>query len=186
MKRIERNDRDIAQDYERADISAGRCGWVGYYVRRDKETNEVRIKQTNFTHSIFLTNKELYKMAKDIYGDLPIKVSPQTWEVNPDNITLEWIKEQIEKLGLSKTDLKKQTGLDRNSLYAILNNTRPLSRANKMIFFYYLHLVNYGVRTREELKTQSDEISGLIRENETLKEENERLKKEIDQLKGEA
>lgn len=163
--------------YEIADMVAGRHGWTGVYINRDEETNVVRVRQTDFTHSVFLTNKELYKIVKDIYKDLPVKVNPITWTVKEEEITLEWIKGKIEALGLSKVDVKKQTGIDSNSLYQILGGGRPLSRANKIMFFYYLHLVSYGVLIRQQIAEDHEKISKLIKENEELRDEVERLRK---------
>lgn len=108
------------------------------------ENNTVRVKVAQKENDIpkYLSAKELRDRVKNVFdGMLPdgmklyIGAIPYTPDNMPD-VTVEWIKEQQAKFGLTDSDLAKSVNIDNANLHRIFNQ-RGLTKIHKALFYYF-------------------------------------------------
>ncbi len=111
-------------------------------VRYEGNTVTVKVAQKENDAQQYLTAKELRERAKGVFdGILPegtklnIGAIPYTPDSMPE-VTVEWIKDQQEKFGLTDNDLAKSVNIDNANLHRILNQ-RGLTKIHKALFYYF-------------------------------------------------
>lgn len=108
------------------------------------ENNTVMVKVAQKENDIpkYLSAKELRERVKGVFhGVLPdgmklyIGAVPYTLD-NMPGVTVEWIKEQQAKFGLTDSDLAKSVNIDNANLHRIFNQ-RGLTKIHKALFYYF-------------------------------------------------
>ncbi|WP_303178870.1 hypothetical protein [uncultured Butyricimonas sp.] len=108
------------------------------------ENNTVMVKVAQKENDIpkYLSVKELRERVKGVFdGVLPdgMKLYIGAVPYTPDNmpgVTVEWIKEQQAKFGLTDSDLAKSVNIDNANLHRIFNQ-RGLTKIHKALFYYF-------------------------------------------------
>ena len=97
----------------------------------------------------YLSAKELRDRVKGVFdGILPegmklhVGAVPYTQDNMPD-VTVEWVKEQQAKFGLTDSDLAKSVNIDNANLARIFNQ-RGLTKIHKALFYYFFRA--YGLQ----------------------------------------
>lgn len=102
----------------------------------------VRVEQKKVNEKQ-LTRKELIDRVRKMFADeIPpewrLTVSPVDYcRTDIDNITPEWIKAQMQELGLKTKHLTNQTGIDKHILTALIEGYPELTKWQKIAFYYY-------------------------------------------------
>lgn len=100
----------------------------------------VIITQSRLVNGYILNNKELYNRAKEVFNginQIKLKVIPNVFFLNVDNITIQWIKNKMDEFGIKINDLIKQLAIDKSSLSLMLSGERKMNKSVKALFFYY-------------------------------------------------
>lgn len=102
----------------------------------------VKISQKENEAQKYLSAKELRERAKDVFeGIVPdntklhIGAVPYTQD-SMSEISIEWIKEQQNKFGISDAELAKFVNIDQANLFRIFNQ-RGLTKIHKALFYYF-------------------------------------------------
>lgn len=99
------------------------------------EDNQVKITQARLINGFILNQKQLHERAREVFPDA--KIIPVVYSLQVDDITLDWIEEQMEEFGIKRNDLIKQLAVDKSSLSELLSGNRGLTKSMKATFFYY-------------------------------------------------
>ncbi len=169
---------------EQADLRASKQIVSGLRISRDEEESVIIAKQVHIPSYHVWTNKDLHNKAKEIYGDTLDKkyhILAGTYIFDESLVTVEWVKEQMEEVGLTNKDLKKQLGMTPNALSLLFNKKRPFSRQMKTMFFYYIMAMGGGKLSYNKRQKDHIEFTKLYDENEQLKA---RVKELEDKLEG--
>lgn len=115
---------------------------------RDNTVTVKIAQKENDATGKYLSAKELRDRAKGVFsGILPegmklhIGAVPFTPDHLPD-ITVEWIKEQQQKYGLTDADLAKSVNIDNANLFRIFNQ-RGLTKIHKALFYYFFKTFSF-------------------------------------------
>ena len=102
----------------------------------------VKISQKDNEAQKYLRAKELRERAKDVFeGIVPDNIKlhigavPYTQD-SMSEISIEWIKEQQNKFGISDAELAKFVNIDQANLFRIFNQ-RGLTKIHKALFYYF-------------------------------------------------
>lgn len=99
------------------------------------EDNQVKITQARLINGFILNQKQLHERAREVFPDA--KIIPVVYSLQVDDITLDWIEQQMEEFGIKRNDLIKQIAIDKSSLSELLSGNRGLTKSMKATFFYY-------------------------------------------------
>ncbi|WP_320914509.1 hypothetical protein [Butyricimonas paravirosa] len=115
----------------------------------DNNTVTVKVAQKENDAQRYLSAKELRDRVKGVFdGILPegmklhVGAVPYTQDNMPD-VTVEWVKEQQAKFGLTDSDLAKSVNIDNANLARIFNQ-RGLTKIHKALFYYFFRA--YGLQ----------------------------------------
>lgn len=103
----------------------------------------VRAEQKDLVNDKFLTKKELTERAREMFkGEIPddwkLTVSAVNFDRKDiDNITLDWVKQRMEKLGLKNKHLSNYTGIDKCTISSMLSGDRELTKWHKVALYYF-------------------------------------------------
>lgn len=103
----------------------------------------VRAEQKDLVNDKFLTKKELTERVREMFkGEIPddwkLTVSAVNFDRKDiDNITLDWVKQRMEKLGLKNKHLSNYTGIDKCTISSMLSGDRELTKWHKVAFYYF-------------------------------------------------
>lgn len=103
----------------------------------------VRAEQKDLVNDKFLTKKELTERVRDMFkGEIPddwkLTVSAVNFDRKDiDNISVDWIKIRMEKLGLKAKHLSNYTGIDKCTVSSILSGEKDLTKWHKVGFYYF-------------------------------------------------
>lgn len=110
----------------------------------------VKISQKENEVGKYLSGKDLRERAKEVFKDivpegvrLHIGAVPYTADYM-EEITVDWVRAQQAKSGISDADLAKFVNIDQANLFRIFNQ-RGLTKIHKALFYYffkYIDLVN--------------------------------------------
>lgn len=121
-------------------------------VAFDDNTVTVKVAQKENDTEKYLSAKELRDRVKGVFdGILPegmklhIGAVPYTTDSMPD-VTVEWVKEQQTKFGLTDSDLAKSVNIDNANLHRIFNQ-RGLTKIHKALFYYFFR--TYSLQSAE-------------------------------------
>lgn len=94
-------------------------------------------------HQNKFDHKRLREIAHETFGDfllqdqklhVSIKVDVES---PPDIVTPGWISEMMHVNNIRIKDIVTDTGIDKATISAFINNHKPLSHVTKAMFFYY-------------------------------------------------
>lgn len=103
----------------------------------------VRAEQKDLVNGRLLTKKELSERVRDMFrGELPedwkLTVSAVNFDRKDiDNITVDWVKARMEKLGLKAKHLSNYTGIDKCTVSSILSGGKELTKWHKVGLYYF-------------------------------------------------
>ena len=104
----------------------------------------VRVEQKEAVNDRILTKTELVERVREMFaGEIP-----ETWKltvsaVNYDrrdiaSVDADWIKSNMDRLGLKAKDIVSHTGIDKASISLYLSGNKPFSKLAKAAFYYFL------------------------------------------------
>lgn len=107
----------------------------------------IKVKQIALVNGFILNQKQLHTMARKIFTTE--KITPVVYSPNLNDITIEWVKQQMEEYGVKRNDLVKQLGIDKKTLSNIFLRDYYLNKPMKISFFYYFltYKLNNNLRT---------------------------------------
>lgn len=108
----------------------------------------VLVRQTSLPDGILYTQRELIERGKTRYPDRI--VNPVTYHFDASQVTLSWIKEQVQRFGLKEKDLCNQLALPKATIQDLLAGRRPLDRLTATAFFYYFLAYRLGTDIRHD------------------------------------
>lgn len=103
----------------------------------------VRAEQKDLVNDKFLTKKELTERVREMFkGEIPedwkLTVSAVNFDRKDiDGITLDWVKQRMEKLGLKNKHLSNYTGIDKCTISSMLSGDRELTKWHKVALYYF-------------------------------------------------
>lgn len=103
----------------------------------------VRAEQKDLVNDKFLTKKELTERVREMFkGEIPddwkLTVSAVNFDRKDiDSITLDWVKQRMEKLGLKNKHLSNYTGIDKCTISSMLSGDRELTKWHKVALYYF-------------------------------------------------
>lgn len=112
----------------------------------------VRAEQKDLVNDKFLTKKELTERVREMFkGEIPddwkLTVSAVNFDRKDiDSITIAWVKNRMEKLGLKAKHLSNYTGIDKCTMSSILSGDKDLTKWHKVglyYFFKYYEVANF-------------------------------------------
>lgn len=112
----------------------------------------VRAEQKDLVNDKFLTKKELTERVREMFkGEIPddwkLTVSAVNFDRKDiDGITIAWVKNRMEKLGLKAKHLSNYTGIDKCTMSSILSGDKDLTKWHKVglyYFFKYYEVANF-------------------------------------------
>jgi hypothetical protein len=104
----------------------------------------VSVSQINPDSKKLFDRDELIEIAHDVFDEslLPtqhLKVACNTIEAAPTKgVDPEWIKRRMYQTSTKLKQMARDFGFPKNGMDDYLNGTRPLSKVEKALFFYYL------------------------------------------------
>ena len=108
----------------------------------DNNTVTVKVAQKENDVQKYLSAKELRDRILPEGMKLHVGAVPYTQDNMPD-VTVEWVKEQQAKFGLTDSDLAKSVNIDNANLARIFNQ-RGLTKIHKALFYYFFRA--YGLQ----------------------------------------
>lgn len=103
----------------------------------------VRAEQKDLYNDKFLSKKELTERVREMFkGEIPddwkLTVSAVNFDRRDiDNITVEWIKGRMDKLGLKAKHLSNYTGIDKCTVSSVLSGDKDLTKWHKVAMYYF-------------------------------------------------
>ena len=104
----------------------------------------VRAEQKDLYNDKFLSKKELTERIREMFkGEIPedwkLTVSAVNFDRKDiDNITVDWIKGRMDKLGLKAKHLSNYTGIDKCTISSVLSGDKDLTKWHKVAIYYFL------------------------------------------------
>ena len=104
----------------------------------------VRAEQKDLYNDKFLSKKELTERIREMFkGEIPedwkLTVSAVNFDRKDiDNITVDWIKGRMDKLGLKAKHLSNYTGIDKCTVSSVLSGDKDLTKWHKVAIYYFL------------------------------------------------
>lgn len=104
----------------------------------------VRAEQKDLYNDKFLSKKELTERIREMFkGEIPedwkLTVSAVNFDRKDiDNITVDWIKGRMDKLGLKAKHLSNYTGIDKCTVSSVLSGDKELTKWHKVAIYYFL------------------------------------------------
>ncbi len=103
----------------------------------------VRAEQKDLYNDKFLSKKELTERVREMFkGEIPddwkLTVSAVNFDRRDiDNITVDWIKGRMDKLGLKAKHLSNYTGIDKCTVSSVLSGDKDLTKWHKVAMYYF-------------------------------------------------
>lgn len=103
----------------------------------------VRVEQKDLVNDKFLSKKELTERVREMFkGEIPedwkLTVSAVNFDRKDiDNITVDWIKGRMDKLGLKAKHLSNYTGIDKCTVSSVLSGDKDLTKWHKVAMYYF-------------------------------------------------
>ncbi len=104
----------------------------------------VRAEQKDLYNDKFLSKKELTERIREMFkGEIPedwkLTVSAVNFDRKDiDNITVDWIKGRMDKLGLKAKHLSNYTGIDKCTVSSVLSGDTDRTKWHKVAIYYFL------------------------------------------------
>lgn len=113
------------------------------------EDNQVKISQSRLINGYILNQKQLHERAKNIFPDA--KIIPVVYSLQVDDVTIEWVEQQMDEFGIKRNDLIKQIAIDKSSLSELFSGNRGLTKSMRATFFYYFLTYKLNRDLREQM-----------------------------------
>ena len=113
--------------------------FLGIDVSTPAENNVVTVTEKRLLNGWLLNQEQLRVFGRTVYPERKFKIRAEVYQLDLEQITVEWIKEQMEELGIKRYDIIRQLAIDKSSLSLILSGKRGLSNTMKVAFFYYFN-----------------------------------------------
>ncbi len=113
--------------------------FLGIDVSTPDENNVVTVTEKRLLNGWLLNQEELKVFGRTVYPERKFKIRAEVYQLDLEQITVEWIKEQMKELGIKRYDIIRQLAIDKSSLSLILSGKRGLSNTMKVAFFYYFN-----------------------------------------------
>lgn len=103
----------------------------------------VRVEQKQITSGKQLSKSELEKRVRDMFsGEIPsdwkLTVSAVDFDRSDiDSVDADWIKNNMDRLGVKAKNIETHTGLDKATLSTLINGNRDLTKWQKVAFYYF-------------------------------------------------
>lgn len=128
----------------------------------------VRVVQGRSHAGNYFAQKRLVEIVRETFADLgpwtTIRARPIPYTPSPtDEVTPEWITEQMKARGLKTVDVARALGMDAASVSALKNGVRPLSGVGKAAFYYYLK-TSKCLGLLEKMKAEADHNISMYQE----------------------
>lgn len=127
-------------------ISTYRAAGIDIEILDD---DRVKISQSRLINGYILNQNQLHKRAREVFPKE--KIIPVVYSLEVDDITLDWVNQQMEELGIKRNDLIKQLAIDKSSLSELLSGNRGLTKSMKATFFYYFLTYRLNRDLREQI-----------------------------------
>lgn len=106
----------------------------------------VKVKQEKNYTGKYATKNELIEKAKKLFSEFSTDFQPEKITVGAvpytfpksDQITPEYLKKELQKRSIRIKDIHEDTGIEVSNLSAWINDTRPMSKIVKNMFYFYL------------------------------------------------
>ena len=115
------------------------------------EDGKIKITQSRLINGYILNQKQLIEKVREIFPGA--KVVPVVFSLQVNDITIEWIENQLNEYGIKRNDLIKQLAIDKSSLSEILSGNRGLTKSMKATFFYYFLTYKLNRDLREQINS---------------------------------
>ena len=115
------------------------------------DDNQVKITQSRLVNGYILNQKQLHERAREVFPDG--KIIPVVYSLQVDEITTDWIEQQMEEFGIKRNDLIKQLAIDKSSLSEMFSGNRGLTKSMKATFFYYFMTYKLNRDLREQINS---------------------------------
>lgn len=130
--------------------SIGRYKAAGIHIEVNEEEKIVKITQKELINGYILTNKELFQRARELF-DKDYKIMPIVFSLDLSEITVDWIQDQMNDLGIKPKDIISQLGVDKSSLSLYLSGKIKMNKLVRSSFYYYFLVYKINRDLREQL-----------------------------------
>lgn len=138
---------------------------AGGIVVEELEGGKVKVTQTKFEGARLFNQMELVLKGRTFYPESNYKVVANTYRIDADMITPEWVRAQMELYGIKTKDLVHQTGMYASSISELINGNRPMSVPVRALFYYYFQTKRLGYELASEVTAEDfAEALTLIRQ----------------------
>lgn len=125
------------------------------------EIIKVRVAQQELKNGLLLNQRQLVSRAAKLLEPIMgrqhrIHFFPLTFKPDFAAVTTDWLQEKLAAFRLSRNDLIKQTGLDKEAIGRVLNGYETLTPAQQAILYYYFLLYEVNQNIREFLDSDDD------------------------------
>lgn len=159
---------------------------VGVFVE-EQEGERVEVSQRWLHNGLLYNQEELTERARSLYPDKSTKIIANTFAIPLEEVTAQWIREQMDLNGLKPIDLVRNLGIGRSEVSLFLNAKQKMSRAMRSMFFYYFLSLEHK-RTRIEERVTASELAealALVRERKSVRAQDfGRTRREEEQADG--
>lgn len=136
-----------AEDHKKMEYAAAlhrtHANIIFKIVRCDDKSVVIQAAQGRTEADNYMPKKRLIEIVHETFGDFfkgrKITVNPIEYK-QPECtvVTPHWIQEVMHVKGLKLKRIAEETGVDYTQLSSVVTGDRPLSKAMKAMFFYYL------------------------------------------------
>jgi len=116
-------------------------GIKSYFLRKNNKGAYIKVEQHKHHTGNYLDEETLIQRAKEYYsqfvdGELHVQAVP--YQESPvEIVTPEWIREQMESLGITQKELVFALGIGKSDISIAVNGLKAISTRTKAGFYYY-------------------------------------------------
>lgn len=105
----------------------------------------IKVTQKRVTNGYILNRKELLAYGKDLFPKA--KIIADVYEIPTEQITPDWVKTQMDELGIRRVDIIKHLNIGSSLASLYLTGKRPIkNNIRHALFFYFLTFrINRGL-----------------------------------------
>lgn len=118
------------------------------------EDNVVIVRQVRHVGNRIFNQKELVSRGRSMYPDSKYKIHPVTFSLQVEDITPQWIQEQMKLYGIKSKDLGRQLALGKSTISIVINGIRDVAPSTKALFYYYFQTKRLGYELAQEVTAE--------------------------------
>ena len=122
----------------------------------------VMVEQFRSAGDPLLTQREMKERVREIFPDKGIKIHANVWEFDSDTVDIEWIRSNMNDLGLKAKDLVRQTEISASNISLILNGKVRLTKGVKAMFYYFFLSYRLSQKLQENSKIFQEKVVELL------------------------